>query len=122
MNASSSLTADSAPEPSQTPVQAARHLPVSTTTEELDAAVRPANGRGDGLLASRGQIASGGGVLETTSNVVFSAPLSGVSLSAGFQFYVPCRFDTDILPVTIQDYGIGGSNSIKLIEVRPSDF
>jgi len=31
------------------------------------------------------------------------------------------RFDTDILPVTIEDYGVGGSNSVKLIEVRSSD-
>ena len=51
---------------------------------------------------------------------IHPAPLSGVSLSAGFQFYVPVRFDTDILPITIEDYGIGGSHSVKLIEVRPA--
>ena len=62
-----------------------------------------------------------GGVAETTAGATITihpAPVSGWTLTAGFQFFVPCRFDTDILPVTIEDYGIGGSNSVKLIEVR----
>jgi hypothetical protein len=64
-----------------------------------------------------------GGVVEVTANVSVSihpAPLSGVGLTAGFWFYVPVRFDTDILPLTIEDYGVGGANSVKLIEVRPT--
>jgi len=52
---------------------------------------------------------------------VHPAPPSDQVVTAGFLFYVPCRFDTDILPVTIEDYGVGGSNSVKLIEVRSSD-
>src|SRR5208283_890511 len=66
-----------------------------------------------------------GGVAETTTGVTVSihpAPQTGVVVNAGFDFYVPCRFDTDILPVTIEDYGIGGSNSVKLIEVRPPSW
>ena len=50
------------------------------------------------------------------------APAPNDTITAGFQFYVPCRFDTDTLPVQLEDYGIGSSNSIKLIEVRPSAF
>jgi len=52
---------------------------------------------------------------------IHPAPPAESTVTAGFQFYVPCRFDTDILPVTIEDYGVGGSNSVKLIEVRISD-
>jgi uncharacterized protein (TIGR02217 family) len=48
------------------------------------------------------------------------APVAAALVTAGFLFYVPCRFDTDILPVTIEDYGVGGSNSVKLVEVRGS--
>jgi uncharacterized protein (TIGR02217 family) len=52
---------------------------------------------------------------------VSPAPVANATITAGYKFFVPCRFDTDILPVTIEDYGVGGSNSVKLIEVRPSD-
>ena len=62
---------------------------------------------------------------ETTSGVTIAtnpAPAPGVVVTAGFEFFVPVRFDTDTLPIQLEDYGIGGSNSIKLIEVRPSAF
>lgn len=52
---------------------------------------------------------------------IHPAPIEGITIGAGFLFYVPVRFDTDTLPVTIEDYGVGGANSIKLIEVRASD-
>jgi hypothetical protein len=50
-----------------------------------------------------------------------AAPLNDVVITAGFWFYVPVRFDTDTLATTIEDYGVGGANSVKLIEVRSSD-
>jgi len=66
-----------------------------------------------------------GNVAETVaSGLVISihpAPPVGSYVTAGYLFFVPVRFDTDILPVTIEDYGVGGSNSVKLIEVRSSD-
>ena len=67
---------------------------------------------------------AGGAVLETANATVaiHPAPPSGVSVYAGFQFYVPVRFDTDQLPLTLEDYGVGGAQSIKLIEVRPTAF
>lgn len=46
------------------------------------------------------------------------APLSGQEVRAGFEFYVPVRFDTDRLPVSLEAYGIGGAADVKLIEVR----
>ena len=51
---------------------------------------------------------------------IHPAPAPGDVVSAGFAFFVPVRFDTDTLPVQLEDYGIGSSNSVKLIEVRPS--
>ena len=64
---------------------------------------------------------TGGETTEGVTITVHPAPLAGQTITAGYLFFVPCRFDTDILPVTIQDYGVGGSNSVKLIEVRASD-
>ena len=46
------------------------------------------------------------------------APLPAVTITAGFEFYVPVRFDTDRLPITLEEYGIGGAADVKLIEVR----
>jgi uncharacterized protein (TIGR02217 family) len=67
----------------------------------------------------------GSGVENGTTNITVAvnpAPAPGDTITAGFQFFVPCRFDTDTLPVQLEDYGIGSSNSIKLTEVRPSAF
>jgi uncharacterized protein (TIGR02217 family) len=52
---------------------------------------------------------------------VHPAPVTGAVVKAGFGFYVPVRFDTDRLPVTIEEYGIGGINDVKLVEIRPGD-
>jgi len=66
---------------------------------------------------------TGWSVNSTTGIVTFTAaPASGVIISAGYQFYVPCRFDTDTLPMTLEDYGIGSAQSIKVVEVRPASF
>ena len=64
-----------------------------------------------------------GSVADTATNLVLAihpAPPLNAVVTAGYRFLVPCRFDTDTLPVTLEDYGVGGSNSVKLIEVRPS--
>ena len=53
---------------------------------------------------------------------VNGAPSLGQLVTAGYRFFVPSRFDTDTLPVTLEDYGIGGSSSVKIVEVRPSAF
>ncbi|NOX74842.1 MAG: DUF2460 domain-containing protein, partial [Alphaproteobacteria bacterium] len=46
------------------------------------------------------------------------APASGVVLTAGFEFDVPVRFDTDQLDVTHDIERLGSITSIPLIEVR----
>jgi len=80
---------------------------------------------GDGSSMHVGYPSGYGGVTDYCASglviAIHPAPASGQNITAGFLFYVPVRFDTDILPVTIEDYGVGGSNSVKLIEVRASD-
>ncbi len=55
----------------------------------------------------------------TTGIVTFASPPSvGANLTAGFEFDVPVRFDTDDLPVTLDIERLGSITSIPLIEVR----
>ena len=63
--------------------------------------------------------ASGWSVDTTTGLVTFTtAPASGVTITAGFEFNVPVRFDTDQLDVTHDIERLGSITSIPLIEVR----
>jgi uncharacterized protein (TIGR02217 family) len=62
---------------------------------------------------------SGWSVDTTTGVVTFSAaPGTGVEITAGFQFDVPVRFDTDTLDVTLDIERLGSITSIPLIEIR----
>ena len=55
----------------------------------------------------------------TTGVVTFSAaPGSGVHITAGFEFDVPVRFDTDTLDVTLDIERLGSITSIPLLEIR----
>ncbi|SDR39857.1 DUF2460 domain-containing protein [Pseudovibrio sp. Tun.PSC04-5.I4] len=47
-----------------------------------------------------------------------SAPADGATITAGFEFDVPCRFDTDSIDVTLDLERLGSITSIPLIEVR----
>ena len=63
--------------------------------------------------------ASGWTVDNATGVVTFAAaPGAGVSVTAGFEFDVPVRFDTDELPVTLDIERLGSITSIPLVEVR----
>ncbi|WP_417722846.1 TIGR02217 family protein [Salipiger sp.] len=56
-----------------------------------------------------------------TTNGVFTfttAPGSGVAVTAGFEFDVPVRFDTDVLDVTLDLERLGSITSIPLLEIR----
>jgi len=68
-----------------------------------------------------------GGIVQTsgwsvdiaTGLVTFTAaPANGVAITAGFEFDVPVRFDTDRLDVTHDIERLGSITSIPLIEVR----
>lgn len=63
--------------------------------------------------------ASGWSVSTATGLVTFTtAPAAGVAITAGFEFDVPVRFDTDALDVTLDLERLGSITSIPLIELR----
>lgn len=63
--------------------------------------------------------ASGWSVDTTTGVVTFTiAPGAGVAITAGFEFDVPVRFDTDALDVTLDLERLGSITSIPLLELR----
>jgi len=63
--------------------------------------------------------ASGWTVDTATGLVTFAAaPESGVAVTAGFEFDVPVRFDTDVLDVTLDLERLGSITSIPLLEIR----
>lgn len=54
-----------------------------------------------------------------TGLVTFDTPPSnGVVITAGFEFDVPVRFDTDELPLTLDIERLGSIASIPLVEIR----
>lgn len=55
----------------------------------------------------------------TTGLVTFSsAPSLGQSITAGFEFDVPCRFDSDYLAISVDAFEAGALPSIDVLEVR----
>ena len=63
--------------------------------------------------------ASGWSVSTTTGLVTFTtAPAAGAAITAGFEFDVPVRFDTDALDVTLDLERLGSITSIPLVEIR----
>jgi len=71
-------------------------------------------------VAVGGTVQSTGWSVDTTTGVVSftTAPASGVAITAGFEFDVPVRFDTDRLDVTMDIEHLGSITSVPLIEVR----
>ena len=62
---------------------------------------------------------SGWTVDTATGLVTFgAAPGAGVAITAGFEFDVPVRFDTDVLDVTLDLERLGSITSIPLLEIR----
>ena len=61
-----------------------------------------------------------GWTINTATGVVTfaAAPAPGLAITAGFEFDVPVRFDTDTLDVTLDFQRLGSITSIPLIEVR----
>ena len=71
-------------------------------------------------LALNGVTQITGWTVNTTTGLVtfVAAPAPGVAITAGFEFDVPVRFDTDTLDVTLDFERLGSITSIPLIEVR----
>lgn len=61
-----------------------------------------------------------GWTLDATTGVVTftTAPGAGVTITTGFEFDVPVRFDTDSLDVTLDVERLGSITSIPLLEIR----
>lgn len=61
--------------------------------------------------------------VNTTSGVVTflpgHVPPSNASITAGFEFDVPVRFDTDYLEIDLDAVGVGEAADIPIIEIRP---
>jgi uncharacterized protein (TIGR02217 family) len=61
---------------------------------------------------------TGWGVDTTTGLVTFtSAPGVGVSITAGFEFDVPVRFDTDALSINLASFDAGEIPAIQIVEI-----
>ena len=71
-------------------------------------------------LALNGVTQITGWTVNTATGVVTfaAAPAPGTTITAGFEFDVPVRFDTDTLDVTLDFERLGSITSIPLIEVR----
>lgn len=55
----------------------------------------------------------------TTGIVTFSAaPGNGVSVTAGFEFDVPVRFDVDQIMVNVEQFNAGAIPDIDIVEIR----
>ena len=84
---------------------------VRTVTKPVAGTVRVA-------LAGAEQL-SGWSVDTTIGVVTFAAaPGTGVAVTAGFEFDVPVRFDSDALEVTLDLERLGSITSIPLVEIR----
>ena len=72
------------------------------------------------LVAIDGAEKTTGWSVDTTTGLVTftTAPANGAAITAGFEFDVPVRFDTDTLDVTLDIERLGSITSIPLIEVR----
>lgn len=72
------------------------------------------------VLALNGVTQITGWTVDTATGVITfaAAPATGAVITAGFEFDVPVRFDTDTLDVTLDVERLGSITSIPLIEVR----
>jgi uncharacterized protein (TIGR02217 family) len=61
-----------------------------------------------------------GWTVDTTTGIVSftTAPGSGVAVTAGFEFDVPVRFDSDSMDVNLDIERLGSITSIPLMEIR----
>ena len=56
---------------------------------------------------------------ETTGMVTFAAaPADGAAITAGYEFDVPVRFDSDTLEINLSHFAAGDIPSISLVEIR----
>jgi uncharacterized protein (TIGR02217 family) len=71
------------------------------------------------VVAVNGTLQTSGVSTDTTTGVVtfVTAPAASATITAGFEFDVPVRFDTDTLSINLADFAAGEIPSIPLVEV-----
>ena len=73
------------------------------------------------LVAVAGEALSASGyevAIDTGALTLDAAPAEGVSITAGFLFDTPVRFDTDRLDLALDGFGAGHAVSVPLLEIR----
>ncbi|AZB66184.1 TIGR02217 family protein [Cereibacter sphaeroides] len=70
-------------------------------------------------IALNGTPQASGWSVSATGLITFTtAPAAGIAITAGFEFDVPVRFNTDVLDVTLDLERLGSITSIPLVEIR----
>ena len=71
-------------------------------------------------VAVAGVVRTGGWSVDTTNGIVTfaAAPASGAAITAGFEFDVPVRFDSDSLSINYANFQLGEIPSISIVELR----
>ncbi len=71
------------------------------------------------LIGLNGVLQNSGWSIDHNSGLITfaSAPSAGVSITAGFEFDVPVRFDTDQLSLNVENFALA-SVQIPLVEIR----
>lgn len=71
-------------------------------------------------IALNGVPQPGGWSIDVNTGLVSfeTAPSDGIAITAGFEFDVPVRFDSDALDVTLDIERLGSITSIPLLEIR----
>jgi uncharacterized protein (TIGR02217 family) len=90
---------------------------VSGPANSVRAIVKPVAGS---VRASVGGVETSAFAVDTTTGVVTftTAPANGAAVTAGFEFDVPVRFDTDSLSINLAGFRAGDIPSIPLVEIR----
>jgi uncharacterized protein (TIGR02217 family) len=71
-------------------------------------------------IAVAGTVQGSGWSVDTATGIVtfVTAPASGAAVTAGFEFDVPVRFDTDALSIELSDFKAGTVAGLSLVEIR----
>jgi uncharacterized protein (TIGR02217 family) len=89
-----------------------------TDTVETRVITRPKNGT---VVVRVAGGASAPTISYTTGLVTFSSPpANGAAIEADFEFYVPARFDVDIMSGQMENTGVNAWDSIPIVEIRES--
>jgi uncharacterized protein (TIGR02217 family) len=74
------------------------------------------------LLVAVNGVAEPNVSLDSTTGIVTFlpgyVPASGAVVTAGFEFDVPCRFDTDMLKINLSSFAAGDIPDIPVVEIR----